>query len=102
LYLLFRGSGVFVNIGKVLVVKDEKEASEQLNTTCYHLYEGCLLGDKLWCDRAIKKGYDSIIIQKKGYHNSQVLVKCSGSCATKPLSSPCPFDEVIALNIFFH
>ena len=90
-----------MNIGKVLVVMEEKELSEILNTTCYQLYEGCRLGDKLWCDRAIKKGYDSIVILNKEYHNAQVLVKCSGSCSTEPLSEACPKNEVFSF-LFYH
>jgi hypothetical protein len=58
--------------------------------------------DKLWCERAVKMGYDSIQVARPhhhckncvatapGYYSSQELTLCTGECMSKEQAESCP------------
>jgi hypothetical protein len=85
--IIFVGSGVYVNIGKSLVVQNNRELVRRVFNIDY-------VGDKVWCYEAIKRGYNSIIILDIDFHRAQTLVLCSGGCLTKPLKESCPPSDI--------
>jgi hypothetical protein len=88
---LAQGSGIFVNVGKTIVVTDKYKSTlfKDLGLTS----RGCLptdtaggfCFDRYLCTAAQAKGYDSI--QVPGHSE---LVICGGKCATQSLRYTCP------------
>ena len=99
------GSGVAVNVGRSLRVDTRAEASKALGLPCADAPLCEMHGsaqDKLYCERAIERGYDSIQFARphevceRGKRcppelcNPPELVLCTGSCMTERLTSACP------------
>ena len=105
-FFLGPGSGVAVNVGKSLRVSTRKELHDKLAIPCgegangdpldarhEHCADAGPPGDKLYCHRALKQGYDSIQIVNAFYDtnpNQPNLVICSGGCATQEVRGACP------------
>jgi hypothetical protein len=98
------GSGVSVNVGRSLRVDSRGEASAALGLPCADPplceKEGTVQ-DKLYCERAVKLGYDSIQFARPHsgcltdacFYGSifppPELVMCTGSCMSKTIVDAC-------------
>ena len=85
-----RGSGVFVNVGRTLVVSTRRDAHTALGIPCSRSNFGCYHpGDKLYCTRAMARGYDSIqIMRGRGGLRRAELLLCTG-CTAEPVRGAC-------------
>ena len=98
-------SGVQVNVGKSLRVDSRVDASRELNLSCADppmCHEPNTVQDKLYCERAVAMGYDSIQFARPhlpclveqclsgppGWTSE--LVMCTGGCMTQPVPGACP------------
>ena len=85
-FFLARGSGVFVNIGRSL-----RRGTRQEVTSLLLGRRDLDDADDEWCDAAVRRGYDSVLVGTEGAgyttHESELtrdaaeLVVCSGACA---------------------
>ena len=103
-----RSSGVSVNVGTSLRVDSRASASAALGLPCANpplCNKASTAQDKLYCERAVEQGYDSIqfarphlpCLREECLYNSgpgwvSELLLCTGSCMTKPLVDACPPD----------
>jgi hypothetical protein len=96
------GSGIGVNVGKSLRVDTRGEASNALGLPCedHPLCEKPnAVQDKLYCERAVKLGYDSIQFARphrtcyaascEGVNPPELLL-CTGSCMSEAVTDACP------------
>eukprot|EP01041_Mallomonas_annulata_P005262 gene5262-10530_t len=94
----YRGSGIFVNVGKSISATSRKDLTLQFgirdceNATSLNCRE---INDNMYCTFALKLGYDSIQVdsfEEFGAYNKRrpELVICSGKCATVPFNTSCP------------
>lgn len=100
-----RSSGIAVNVGKSLRVDSRFSASQALGVPCSDPPLCSTSGkaqDKLWCERASQKGYDSIQIARPhlpclddacllgppGWVTE--LAICTGKCMTEEVHDACP------------
>jgi len=81
---VMKGTGVFLNIGKTMVM-DRKKLHRDSSSK-----EWCADSK---CPDALANGYDSVQYIS-GWHGMHELVMCSGQCATEPLLSTCPPVEL--------
>ena len=100
------GSGVTVNVGRSLRVDTRAEASAALGLPCADpplCEKPGTVQDKLYCERAVQRGYDSIQMARphmacvkegclRGYHSlvPAELVLCTKGCMSQPLTDACP------------
>ena len=90
-----KGTGVFVNVGRSLRVANRCDAHKalgisRLNGSAVDAWCDNPPGDRLYCERARKRGYDSIqIAQSHGIHSPE-LIMCSGKCMTQTIMGACP------------
>jgi hypothetical protein len=90
-FYLAQGSGIFVNVGRTLVVSDKYKSTlfQELGLTP----RGCLptdgtgrsCYDRYICTAALAQGYDSVQVTGRSE-----LVICGGKCATQSLQYTCP------------
>eukprot|EP01041_Mallomonas_annulata_P016848 gene16848-34981_t len=89
----YRGSGIFVNVGKTIAARKRKELIVALGIT------GCELNPDVNCGKevdqiclyALSQGYDSIQVNLYGGdHHRPELIICSGQCATVTFNTSCP------------
>jgi len=97
---LVRGSGIWVNVGRSLRAFTRGEVYDTFGIP----YKSILCdasfcdvplndghpGDRLFCQNALERGYDSIQIARAHGSASPELVICSGDCRTRPLVGACP------------
>eukprot|EP01041_Mallomonas_annulata_P003199 gene3199-6314_t len=93
----FRGSGIFVNVGKSLIAPSRKNLTLQFgirdceNETSLNCRK---INDNVYCAFALKLGYDSIQVDSfeefGTYRRRPELVICSGKCATVSFTTSCP------------
>ena len=79
-----KGSGVFVNTKRTIVVQNDTDAKiifqiPPLNTTLVANY----------CPYAREQGYDTIQIVNSFDFDSNQLIYCTGTCATEPVLKAC-------------
>jgi hypothetical protein len=97
------GSGVAINVGRSLRVNTRAEASKALGLPCADpplCEKPGTVQDKLYCERARERGYDSIqfarphVLCGKGERcfsaNPPEMVLCTGGCMTERTESACP------------
>ena len=105
------GSGIGINVGRSLRVDTRGEASNALGLPCVDAplcEKPNTVQDKLYCERAVELGYDSIQFARPHRTcmdpscestNPQELLLCTGSCMTQRVESACPSGvEVRALG----
>lgn len=80
-FLPMRGTGVFVNIGKTLVLKT-KPKNHVRKVVDGHLADSM-------CPTALAQGYDSVQYLS-GWKDKFELVMCTGQCAREPFFATCP------------
>jgi hypothetical protein len=101
-----RSSGVAVNVGKSLRVDSRASAAAVLDLPCSNpplCDQEHKAQDKLYCERAVERGYDSIQFARphlpclersclggKGPAWISELVLCTGQCMTEELTGACP------------
>ena len=90
-----KGTGVFVNVGRSLRVADRCEAHKVLGIARVDNLAGdhhCDKppGDRLYCERARRRGFDSIqIAQSHAIHTPEIIM-CTGKCMTEAVFGACP------------
>jgi len=77
-----KGTGVFVNVKKTLVLQDHREAKKVFGIGAFKRRAG-------YCPFAKKLGYDSIQILNSIDHKSNEVIICTGVCETKPIETAC-------------
>ena len=106
LFKVTEGSGVAVNVGKSLRVDTRVQASRALGLPCADpplCERPGTVQDKLYCERAVHLGYDSIQFARphiacltpecmRTQHNLNPpeIVICSGGCMTQRVGGACP------------
>lgn len=104
------GSGVGVNVGRSLRVDTRAEASKMLGLPCADpplCEKPGHVQDKLYCERAVERGYDSIQFARPhrtclhphcpralAYGIPPEVVICNGGCMTQAVASACPPETV--------
>ena len=105
-FLIKRSSGISVNVGKSLRVDSRASAAAALGLPCANpplCNQEKTAQDKLYCERAVQRGYDSIqfarphlpcleasCLSGKGPGWTSELVLCTGQCMTNELTQACP------------
>ena len=99
-----RSSGVSVNVGKSLRASWRADISAALGLPCSNppVCDAVnTVQDKLWCERAVKLGYDSILVARPhranpdcvftrpGFCGYPELTLCTGECMTKEQTEAC-------------
>jgi len=99
-----KGTGVFMNVGKTLVVRNDTDAK-----ALFHRKLGVEVGERddakfaYYCPHALKLGFDTVQITEwvdpwlaettwgatEGGHGVHQLILCSGKCETEKVESSC-------------
>ena len=77
-----RGSGVYVNTKKSIVVQNNAHAKTFFNMSQHKKWAN-------YCPYARELGYDSVQIVNAIDGNSNQFVLCTGTCATEPVTGAC-------------
>ena len=77
-----RGSGVFINTKKTIVVQNNTHAKAFFNMSEHKRWAN-------YCPYARELGYDSVQIVNAIDGNSNQFVLCTGTCATEPVTGAC-------------
>ena len=99
-----RSSGISVNVGRSLRASSRADVSAHLGLPCANppmCDAPYTVQDKLWCERAVELGYDSIQVARPhkqcekcvgtapGYYSYQELTLCTGKCMSEEQADAC-------------